>query len=112
MDEFDAGTRRELGSCQSLTLGLNLKGATHAIMESYVGSSTRSKQKKGRLDRLKTNEIADMWIIRVMDTQSEKWFESMSKDLITGIDDYMEIESHVILNGKFDYSAGRLVVDT
>lgn len=112
MDEFDQGKRRELGSCQSLTLGLNLKGATHAIMESYVGSSTRSKQKKGRLDRLKSDEIADMWIIRVVGTQSEKWFESMSKNLITGVDDYMEIQSHVILDGKFDYSTGNVRIDT
>ena len=79
IDHFDIGDIRELGSCQSLTLGLNLKGATHGIMESYVGSETRSKQKKGRLDRLAANQVADMWIIRVVDTQSEKWFTKMTK---------------------------------
>lgn len=112
MDEFDAGIRRELGSCQSLTLGLNLKGASHAIMESYVGSSTRSKQKKGRLDRLDANQTADMWIIRVMDTQSEKWFDAMSKNLVNfTAADLMEINSKVILNGEFDYSKAEVRIN-
>jgi superfamily II DNA or RNA helicase len=98
---FDDGAIRELGSCQSLTLGLNLKGATHAIMESYISSATRSKQKKGRLDRLATDEVADMWIIRIMETQSANWFEKMVKDF--DMTEAMYIDSGFILNDQFDY---------
>jgi superfamily II DNA or RNA helicase len=101
IDHFDVGYIRVLGSCQSLTLGLNLKGATHGIMESYVGSETRSKQKKGRLDRLATDQIADMWIIRVMDTQAEKWFENMTKGF--DLSDAVQIDSRTIMQQEFDY---------
>lgn len=103
LSKFNAGTIRDLGSCQSLTLGLNLKGATHAIMESYIGSSTRSKQKKGRLDRLATDKIAEMWIVRVLGTQSEKWFDQMSKNLITN-GDVVYVPSTKILKDEFDYN--------
>ena len=101
IDHFDIGDIRELGSCQSLTLGLNLKGASHGIMESYVGSATRSKQKKGRLDRLSTDQVADLWIIRVQGTQSEKWFEAMVEgfDLSKAI----HIDSGLIIRNEFDY---------
>lgn len=101
INEFNSGKIRNLGSCQSLTLGLNLKGATHGIMESYVGSATRSKQKKGRLDRLATDEIADMWFIRVIETQSEKWFEEMTKGF--DLSDAIYVNSKTILNDEFDY---------
>jgi superfamily II DNA or RNA helicase len=103
MDEFNAGNLRDLGSCQSLTLGLNLKGASHAIMESYIGSSTRSKQKKGRLDRLPTDNIADMWIIRVNGTQSEKWFDEMVKGF--DLSDARYLDSKYILDERFRYDA-------
>jgi superfamily II DNA or RNA helicase len=101
IDHFDIGDIRELGSCQSLTLGLNLIGATHGIMESYVGSETRSKQKKGRLDRLATDQIADMWIIRVVDTQGEKWFENMVKGF--DLSKAVHIDSGLIMRNGFDY---------
>lgn len=101
MDDFDAGIIRELGSCQSLTLGLNLKGATHGIMESYVGSETRSKQKKGRLDRLAADQMADMWIIVVNGTQSEKWFEKMVKGF--DLSKAVHIDSGLIMRQRFDY---------
>jgi len=101
LDDFDAGTIRELGSCQSLTLGLNLKGATHGIMESYVGSATRSKQKKGRLDRLAADEIADLWIIVVSGTQIEKWFENMVKGF--DLSNAVYVDSETIMKRQFDY---------
>ena len=101
MDDFNKGIIRDLGSCQSLTLGLNLVGATHAIMESYIGSGTKSMQKKGRLDRLATDDVANMWIIRVLDTQSEKWFDQMTKGLIDpDSSDVTEISSDKFL--KYD----------
>lgn len=99
--DFNSGSIRELGSCNSLTLGLNLVGATHAVMESYIGSATKSKQKKGRLDRLATDERADMWIIRVPGTQSDKWFKSMTKNF--DLSEAFVISSDFILRNDFDY---------
>lgn len=106
INSFNSGVLRALGSCQSLTLGLNLKGATHGIMESYVGSETRSKQKKGRLDRLSTDDVAHMWFIRVTDTQSEKWFNSMTKGFEMEHAQY--ISSKAILEDKYDYATSSL----
>lgn len=106
IDQFNNGSLRILGSCQSLTLGLNLKGATHGIMESYVGSATRSKQKKGRLDRLNTDDVAHMWFIRVYDTQSEKWFNDMTKAFDMREAQY--IDSKAILEDKYDYAASSI----
>ncbi len=101
IEDFNSGKLRELGSCNSLTLGLNLVGATHAVMESYIGSATKSKQKKGRLDRLATDEHADLWIIRVPGTQSEKWFKSMTKKF--DLSEAMYLSSDFILRNDFDY---------
>ena len=101
MDDFNEGKIRDLGSCRSLTLGLNLKGATHAIMESYIGSATQSKQKKGRLDRLATDDIAEMWIIRVSGTQADNWYEQMVKGF--DLSDAEYFDSEIFLNDGFDY---------
>ena len=101
IEDFNSGIVKELGSCNSLTLGLNLKGATHAVMESYIGSATKSKQKKGRLDRLSSDEQADLWMIRVPGTQSDKWFTSMTKKFDLG--EAMYLDSTFILNDDFDY---------
>lgn len=78
---FDKGDIRELGSCHSLTLGLNLKLATHAIMESYSGSDVAFKQKAGRLDRLEVEDIAIVIFIVVKNTQAEEWFKNATNDL-------------------------------
>jgi len=101
IDGFNEGTIRDLGSCRSLTLGLNLKGATHAIMESYIGSATQSKQKKGRLDRLGTEDVAEMWIIRVSGTQADSWFEQMVKGF--DLSDAEYFDSEIFLHDGFDY---------
>jgi superfamily II DNA or RNA helicase len=101
IEDFNSGSVRELGSCNSLTLGLNLVGATHAVMESYIGSATKSKQKKGRLDRLATDEHADMWIIKVPGTQSEKWYKNMTKKF--DLSEAVILNSDFILRDDFDY---------
>jgi superfamily II DNA or RNA helicase len=101
MDEFNEGKIRDLGSCRSLTLGLNLKGATHAIMESYIGSATQSKQKKGRLDRLSSDDIAEMWIIRVVGTQSDTWFREMAKGF--DLEDAELIDSKEIFSDEYNF---------
>ncbi|MCK5318532.1 MAG: hypothetical protein KAJ55_11475, partial [Anaerolineales bacterium] len=100
-EDFNTGRVNELGSCNSLTLGLNLVGATHAVMESYIGSATKSKQKKGRLDRLATDEHADMWIIRVPETQGEKWYKNMTKKF--DLSEAVYLNSDFILRDDFDY---------
>jgi superfamily II DNA or RNA helicase len=101
IEDFNTGSIKELGSCNSLTLGLNLVGATHAVMESYIGSATKSKQKKGRLDRLASDEHADMWIIRVPGTQSDKWFGNMTKKF--DLSEAVYLNSDFILRNDFDF---------
>lgn len=83
LEQFNAGTIRELSSCDMLTLGLNLKNAKYAIMESFNGSETSNSQKKGRLSRLESDDIAScIWIVP-RDTQAETWLDSS----LTNIDD-------------------------
>lgn len=76
LNKFDSGNIKQLGSCYSLTLGLNLKNAEFAIMESYNGSDVQFKQRSGRLDRLPVNEDAIVIFIVVKNTQGEKWFNN------------------------------------
>lgn len=79
LDKFNKGIIRQLGSCHSLTLGLNLHNTAFAIMESYNGSDVQFKQRGGRLDRLPVNEDAILIFIVVKNTQGEKWFNNSVK---------------------------------
>ena len=81
LNAFDSGSIRTLGSCHSLTLGLNLVGATHAIMESYSSSDVNLKQRAGRLDRLEVNEHAIIIFIVPVGTQAEEWYIKATKNL-------------------------------
>lgn len=76
LNAFNLGTIKQLGSCYSLTLGLNLTHAEFAIMESYNGSDVQFKQKAGRLDRLGVDDNAIVTFIVVKNTQGEKWFNN------------------------------------
>lgn len=76
LSKFNCGEISELASVRSLTLGLNLSGANYGILESYSGSDTQSKQRKGRLHRLDKEDFANIIIIVVKDTQCETWFNS------------------------------------
>ena len=76
---FDNGFVRQLGSCYSLTLGLNLIGTKYAIMESYNSSDVQFKQRSGRVDRLPVDENAIVIFIVVKNTQCEKWFNEAVK---------------------------------
>ena len=81
LEQFNEGIIRELSSCDMLTLGLNLKNAKYAIMESFNGSDTSSSQKAGRLNRLNTNDLGIcIWIVP-KNTQSETWLESCLKNV-------------------------------
>ena len=73
MQKFDEGDIRQLGNCQMLTLGLNLIGVSHCIMESYTSSSTQFKQKAGRSNRLAVDEMATVIFIVPKGTQAEVW---------------------------------------
>lgn len=77
LTKFEDSDIRELGSSKGLTLGLNIDGANHAILESYVGSKTDQSQKKGRLHRLKKDEVATFIILKITGTQSEQWFNKI-----------------------------------
>ena len=74
LKKFNEGEIRVLGSCYSLTLGLNMSAVDTAIYESYQGSETLAKQRKGRLHRLDKDDQATIYIIRVLGTQMEEWF--------------------------------------
>lgn len=104
--DFNSGDLRQLGSCNSLTLGLNLVGATHAVLESYIGSATQSKQKKGRLDRLAADDHADFWILRVPNTQSDTWYKKMTKKF--DLSEAMYLSSDFILRDDFDYEKSEI----
>ena len=78
---FNEGKIRLLGSCYSLTLGINLVGANNAIIESYQSSVTKGTQRIGRLHRLNEDDTANIYIINVLDTQAEKWFSAMTDGL-------------------------------
>lgn len=84
LSDFNNGNIRILGSCYSLTLGLNMSGANTAIFESYQSSGTLAQQRRGRLHRLSTKDEATMYVIKVQDTQIETWFSGfISKEEIT-----------------------------
>jgi superfamily II DNA or RNA helicase len=96
LESFDLGRIRELASCNSLTLGLNLKGANFAIQESYNSSSVSANQKLGRTDRLSPDDIAIAIYIVVKDTQSETWFYRSSKKMLLNAE-------FVIINNLTDF---------
>ena len=80
LEDFNEGNIRELSSCDMLTLGLNLKNAKYAIMESFNGSDTSASQRAGRLNRLDINDLGIcIWIVP-KNTQSETWVESSLKE--------------------------------
>jgi superfamily II DNA or RNA helicase len=78
---FDSGEIRELSSCNSLTLGLNLIGANWAIMESYNSSETSVAQKMGRTNRLNVEDVGNVIIIVPKNTQAEEWFKTYSSKM-------------------------------
>lgn len=98
LSQFNEGTSREVGSVKMMQLGLNLKGANYAIFESYNSSSTGGKQSQGRLQRLEKWDLATVILIKVKNTQCEKWFESFTSlfdltdsEYVTSIDELKEV---------------------
>lgn len=81
LDRFNKGELRELSSCLSLTLGLNMVGASHAIFESYSSSKTNFIQKSKRLARLDRDKIAHVIVIVPKGTQSANWANELLKGL-------------------------------
>lgn len=96
--QFNDGEIRALGSCNSLTMGMNFSNVNKCILESYQGSEVKATQKIGRLHRLAIDQIADIYIILIKDTQSEKWFNNMSGEL--DLNDAKILKSEDIFNGK------------
>ena len=78
---FNKGEIKELGSCNSLTLGLNLVGATHAIIESFNSSDVVFQQKAGRTDRLSVDDVATILFVVPEGTQAEEWYKKITKKL-------------------------------
>lgn len=73
---FNDDEIKVIGSCESLTLGLNLTRPKYAIVESFTGSATETLQKLGRTNRLDKDDFAINTFIVPKDTQATKWFES------------------------------------
>lgn len=91
--KFNMGEIKTLGSVNTLTLGLNLNGASFAVFESFNGSDTNVKQKLGRLSRLNIDEIANAIFLVPVDTQAEKWFDRLELDytIVTDFNELLEI---------------------
>ena len=81
LEDFNNGVIRELSSCMSLMLGLNMIGANWAIFESYSSSNTKAIQKCKRLVRLGVDEVANVVIILPKGTQAETWFNEAFKGI-------------------------------
>lgn len=81
LDRFNKGEIREVASCKSLQLGLNMVGANTAIFESFCSSSTSIKQSAGRLKRLEQDKVANIIVILPVNTQVEVWFNEGFKDI-------------------------------
>lgn len=81
MNIFNLNKINQIGTCQMLTLGLNLTGANYAIIESYTSSSTQFKQKAGRTNRLDVDDVATVIFIIPIGTQAEVWFEEVKSKL-------------------------------
>lgn len=81
LDKFNSGEIRELSSCLSLTLGLNLVDCNWAIFESYSSSNTNAIQKSKRLARLKSDQVANVVIIKAKNTQMDNWFSEAFKGI-------------------------------
>lgn len=97
LQAFNDGQIRAVGSCYSLTLGVNLVGANTAILESYQGSDTKATQRIGRLHRLATDNTATIYIIKVIGTQQEAWFNFMLRDYDLSNVEYIE-SSKILIN--------------
>lgn len=80
IEMFNSGKIKELASCQSLTLGMNLRKANYAIFESFNSSETNNLQKQGRLNRLPLTEEAVLIYIVPRNTQAEVWFEKATEN--------------------------------
>jgi len=95
IEAFNADQIRELASCQSLTLGMNLVGANYAIFESFNSSETNNLQKQGRLNRLPVNENAVLIYLVPRNTQAQIWFEKATENqdvkVITSLKDWRRI---------------------
>ena len=80
IETFNTKQIRELASCQSLTLGMNLVGANYAVFESFNSSETNNLQKQGRLNRLPVEDEAILIYIVPRDTQAQVWFEKATEN--------------------------------
>ena len=93
LSKFNRGEITTLASVNTLTLGLNLTGASFAVFESFNGSDTNVKQKLGRLSRLNIDEVANAIFLVPVDTQAEKWFDRLGLEhtIVTDFNELLEI---------------------
>jgi len=81
INKFNSGEETVLGACQAINVGENLVGANIGIFASYYSSETNGQQRRGRLKRLDTQDIAFNFFLVAVDTQMEVWFNNMTKEM-------------------------------
>lgn len=99
IEAFNEAKTGVLGSCKSMTVGLNLKGANTAIYSNYYSSWRNMQQRAGRLHRLSENDLAHNFLLYPNRTQGKIWADSIVKKI--GIDNfnihrYFDGDEHII----------------
>ena len=77
---FDKGKIKLLGAFNMLLQGANLEALDNVIVMSYFSDFGRFVQIAGRLRKNK-GKVGNLYIIVTKDTQEEKWFEEITKDI-------------------------------
>lgn len=90
VSEFNAGKIRFMASAYSLNLGVNLTGATHAIVESLVGSRVVFRQRRGRTSRLDPAQTSEVHVLIPKGTQTWIWFKKASQGIDTTYMTYID----------------------
>ena len=79
-EDFDTGKIDIIGSFKKLLQGANLKELDNCIIMSYFSSEKDVIQRFGRL-RKNGDKVGSIFILLTLNTQEEKWFNSMMEDL-------------------------------
>jgi len=78
LEDFQLKKTNQIGANKMLLQGANLKDVDNIIYLSYYGKEGAAKQRAGRARQVESNEAAKIIIFRSIQTQEEKWFETMS----------------------------------
>ncbi len=77
VDYFNSGKIKVIGSAKKLKQGITLEGVTNCILVSYYSESWHTIQQLGRVVRFKPDKLANLYIIKTLETLEDKWFNDM-----------------------------------